>query len=85
MRTKSVLTLDDAKKMMAAAEAEATRNKWDIVVAILDDGAHLVGLHRMDRARPGNPRRRAKLSWVWAMRRTLQCHKIGGRCQRAIH
>ena len=55
MRTKSVLTLDDAKKLMAAAEAEATKNKWDIVVAVLDDGAHLIGLHRMDRARPGNP------------------------------
>lgn len=55
MRTKSVLTLDDAKKMMAAGEAEAIRNKWDVVIAILDDGAHLVALHRMDRARPGNP------------------------------
>jgi len=55
MRKKSVITLDDAKQMMAAAETEAVRNGWDIVVAVLDDGAHLVGLHRMDGARPGNP------------------------------
>ena len=55
MRYKPVLTLDDAKKMLAAGEAEATKNHWNIVMAILDDSALLVALHRMDGARPGNP------------------------------
>ena len=55
MRYKPVLTLDDAKKMLAAGEAEAARNNWNIVIAILDDSAILVALHRMDGARPGNP------------------------------
>ena len=55
MRLKPVLTLDDAKKMLAAGEAEATKNKWPIVIAILDDNAGLIALHRMDGARPGNP------------------------------
>lgn len=55
MRYKPVLTLDDAKKMLAAGEAEAIRNHWNIVMAILDDSAGLVALHRMDGARPGNP------------------------------
>ena len=55
MRGKPVLTLDDAKKMPVAGEAEATKNHWNIVMAILDDGALLVALHRMDGARPGNP------------------------------
>jgi uncharacterized protein GlcG (DUF336 family) len=55
MRYKPVLTLDDAKKMLAAGEAEATKNQWNIVMAILDDSALLVALHRMDGARPGNP------------------------------
>jgi uncharacterized protein GlcG (DUF336 family) len=55
MRYKPVLTLDDAKKMLAAGEAEAIKNKWNIVMAILDDAAGLVALHRMDGARPGNP------------------------------
>jgi uncharacterized protein GlcG (DUF336 family) len=54
MRTKAAITLDDAKKMMAAAEAEATRNKWEVVIAILNDGGRMVAVHRMDGARPGN-------------------------------
>lgn len=55
MRMKPVITLDDAKKILEAGEAEARRNKWEIVIAILDDSARLVALHRMDGARPGNP------------------------------
>jgi glc operon protein GlcG len=54
MRTKPAITLDDAKKMLAAAEAEATRNKWEVVIAILNDGGRIVAVHRMDGARPGN-------------------------------
>ncbi len=54
MRMKPVITLDDAKKLLAAAEEEATRNNWGVVIAILNDGGRLVALHRMDGARPGN-------------------------------
>ncbi len=55
MRYKATLTLDDAKKMLAAGEAEAIKNNWEIVIAILDDSAIPIALHRMDGARPGNP------------------------------
>ena len=48
MQTKPVLTLDDAKKIAAAAEAEALANKWPVVIAIVDDGGHLLFLQRMD-------------------------------------
>jgi glc operon protein GlcG len=54
MRTKNVMTLEDAKTMLAAAEAEATRNGWEVVIAILNDGGRIVAVHRMDGARPGN-------------------------------
>ena len=54
MRTKPAITLDDAKIMLAAAEAEAVRNKWEVVIAILNDGGRIVAVHRMDGARPGN-------------------------------
>jgi len=54
MRTKPAITLDDAKKLLAAAEAEAIRNKWEVVIAILNDGGRIVAVHRMDGARPGN-------------------------------
>lgn len=54
MRTKPAITLDDAKKMLIAAEAEATKNNWEVVIAILNDGGRIVAVHRMDGARPGN-------------------------------
>src|SRR5215467_11302393 len=54
MRMKPALTLEDAKKLMAAAEQEAVRNKWEVVIAILNDGGRIVAVHRMDGARPGN-------------------------------
>jgi glc operon protein GlcG len=38
MRMKPAPTLDDAKKMLAAAEDEARRGNWEVVVAILNDG-----------------------------------------------
>ncbi len=54
MITKPALTLDDAKQLLAAAEDEANRNDWGVVIAILNDGGRIVAVHRMDGARPGN-------------------------------
>ena len=54
MKTKPCLTLNDVKKIAAACEAEATKNKWYVVIAILDDGGHLLWLQRMDGATPFN-------------------------------
>ena len=44
------ITLDQAKKVMAAAEAEATTNKWGVSIAIVDSGGNLLMLHRLDNA-----------------------------------
>ena len=52
MQTKPVLTLEDVKKIAAAAEAEATANKWGVVISIVDDGGHLLWLQRLDGAAP---------------------------------
>lgn len=46
MASKPLLTLGDAKRIAAAAEAEALRNDWRVVVAIVDDGGHLLYLQR---------------------------------------
>jgi glc operon protein GlcG len=54
MKTRPELTLDDCKKMSAAAEAEARRHNWIVAIAILDDGGHLLHLVRMDGATPAN-------------------------------
>ena len=50
MRTKQALTLDDVKKIAAAAEAEALAHKWAVSIAIVDDGGHLLWLQRLDGA-----------------------------------
>jgi uncharacterized protein GlcG (DUF336 family) len=52
MQTKPVLTLEDAKKIAAAAESEALANKWGVVISIVDDGGHLLWLQRLDGAAP---------------------------------
>lgn len=46
--TKKMLTLEAARVAMAAAEAEALRNKWNVVIAVVDDGGHTVLLQRLD-------------------------------------
>jgi predicted ATPase/uncharacterized protein GlcG (DUF336 family) len=47
---KKVLSLEAARKMVAAAIGKAERNHWRGVVAVVDDGGWLILLERMDRA-----------------------------------
>ncbi len=42
------IAMDAARKAMAAAEEEAARNNWNVAIAIVDSGGHLVMLHRLD-------------------------------------
>jgi uncharacterized protein GlcG (DUF336 family) len=51
---KKALTLEGAKKIAAAAEAEARKNSWNVVIAIVDDGGHLVYLQRNDGTQTGS-------------------------------
>ncbi len=46
MTSKPILTLDDAKRIAAAAETEALANAWRVVIAVVDDGGHLLYLQR---------------------------------------
>ena len=45
--TKPTLTLEEASRMADAAEAKAKAENWNVVIAILDDGGHLITLRRM--------------------------------------
>ena len=42
------ITLEGAKRMMAAAEAEAGKNNWNVAIAILDAGGNLIMFQRLD-------------------------------------
>jgi len=48
------ITLDAAKKIMVAAEAEATKNNWAMAIVILDSTGHVVMLHRFDNTQYGS-------------------------------
>ena len=56
MKSRPTLTLDDCRRISTAAEAEARKNNWNVCIAILDDGGHLLHLIRMDGASPANAR-----------------------------
>lgn len=48
LATRKALTLSAAKEMAVAAEAEARKNNWNVVICIVDEGGHLIYLQRMD-------------------------------------
>lgn len=52
--TKPVLTLDLAKKVASKASAEAAKNQWNVVIAIVDDGGNLIYLEKMDGTQIGS-------------------------------
>jgi glc operon protein GlcG len=54
LAARKALTLDAARHIAAAAEAEAIKNKWNVVIAIVDEGGHLIYLQRMDDTQVGS-------------------------------
>lgn len=42
------VTLDQAKKAIAAGQAEARKNSWPVAIAIVDNAGHLVAFEKMD-------------------------------------
>ena len=53
---KKALTLEGAKKVIAAAEAEAVKNRVGCNVAVVDDGGNLIAFHRIDPTFPAGAR-----------------------------
>jgi glc operon protein GlcG len=54
MYTKKALSLADARQIAAAAESEALNNKWNVTIAVVDEGGNLLYLQRMDEAPVGS-------------------------------
>ncbi len=48
------ISLELAKRMLEAAEAEAARNGWPLAIAIVDSAARMVAFHRMDNTQNGS-------------------------------
>jgi glc operon protein GlcG len=52
--SKPSISLEQAKSIAARAEAEAAKNKWTMVIAIVDEGGNLLFLERMDGTQLGS-------------------------------
>lgn len=52
MRTKAALTSEDVVRMAEAGVAHAVANRWNVTIALVDDGGHLLWLQRLDGAAP---------------------------------
>ena len=52
MRNRPTLTAADVQKMVAASKIEATKNKWSVSIAVVDEGGYLLYLERLDGAGP---------------------------------
>src|SRR5688572_22998482 len=52
--TKKALSLGVAKQVAAAAEKHARENMWNVCIAIVDDGGHLIYFQRMDGVQTGS-------------------------------
>ena len=52
MRNKPSLTVSDVQKMVAACKDEATKNKWNVSIAVVDDAGYALYLERLDGAGP---------------------------------
>ena len=51
-----MLNLEDARRITAAARRAATENNWNVVIAVVDVGGHLISLERMDGTQKGSVR-----------------------------
>ena len=66
--TKPMLTLEAARLALAACEAEAVKNQWRVVIAVVDDGGHTILLQRLDHAQTSSidtavAKARAAVAW----------------------
>lgn len=51
---KKSLTLEAAQKIAAASLVEARANNWNVIIAVVDEGGHLITLNRMETAQYGS-------------------------------
>jgi glc operon protein GlcG len=54
LANRQALTLEGAKRIMAAAEAEALKNTWPVAIAIVDEAGELLLFHKIDETQAGS-------------------------------
>jgi uncharacterized protein GlcG (DUF336 family) len=59
----SAITLEAARKVVAGAEAKAKKEGWNVVIAVVDTGGHLVLLERLDNTQFGSVEVARQKAW----------------------
>lgn len=54
MQIRYSISLDEARQVAGAARQVALANQWNVAIAIVDEGGHLVYLERLDNTQPGS-------------------------------
>ena len=57
------ITLEQATKVLAGAEAEAKKNNWPVAIVVLDSSGHIVALHRLDNTQFGSVEVARQKAW----------------------
>jgi len=52
--TSKVITLEAAKKMVAAGEVEAVKNGWNVAITVVDASGGLILFQKLDDTQPGS-------------------------------
>ena len=83
MYIKPALSLADAKAVANVARAKAEENNWNVVIAIVDEGGHLMLLERMDYTQLGSievAQEKAKTAYLFRRpTKKLEEAVLGGR------
>ena len=54
MQIRYSISLNEAREVAEAARKVALENQWNVAIAIVDEGGHLVYLERLDNTQPGS-------------------------------
>lgn len=52
--TTKFITLEAARKMIAAGEAEARKNNWNVAISVVDANGDLIAFVKIDETQPGS-------------------------------
>ncbi|MCC7179271.1 MAG: heme-binding protein [Acidobacteria bacterium] len=51
---RKIITLEGAKRILAAAEAEARKNNWNVAIAVVDESGNLIAFQKLDDTQVGS-------------------------------
>jgi uncharacterized protein GlcG (DUF336 family) len=51
---RKIITLEGAKRILAAAETEARKNNWNVAIAVVDESGNLIAFQKLDDTQVGS-------------------------------